>query len=179
MLQITIPYTELWDGINQTFIYVEPCELELEHSLLSISKWEAKYHKPFLTKEPKIIKETIDYIKCMCLSDVPDIVYRCLTENNIDEVNAYIDDPMTATRFSDNKNGSGGQTVITSEVVYYLMFALGIPIECQTWHLNRLITLIRVFEAKNQKPKKMSTKDILTRNAALNEARKKQLNTTG
>ena len=180
MLQITIPAIELWDEGKQEFVYGNEQVLQLEHSLVSLSKWESKWEKPFLSKEGKTTEETIDYIKCMTITPNVDAeVYNRLTDSIISQVDNYIDAPMTATWFSENKNSASTTEQITSELIYYWMIALNIPFECQEWHLNRLITLIRVCNIKNQPPKKMSRRSILSRNAALNEARRKQYNTKG
>jgi len=181
MLQITIPGEELFDEEKQEFVTLKEQTLQLEHSLISLSKWEAKWCKVFLSKQEKTYEETIDYIKCMTLTpNVNPDVYLRLTQANFREIEAYIAAPMTATYFSKDKTGgrsSGEQT--TSELIYYWMIALNIPFECQKWHLNRLLTLVRVCNVKNQPPKKMSKKDIASRNAALNAARKKQFNSKG
>lgn len=181
MLQITIPSRELWDESTNEFVITKEQILQLEHSLISISKWESKWQKAFLTKQEKTHEETIDYIKCMTLNqNVDPNVYNYLTNDNIRQINAYIDSPMTATYFSEEKGGRGGHgEQITSELIYYWMIALQIPFECQKWHLNRLLTLVRVCNIKNQPPKKRSRREIMSRNAALNAARRKQLNTKG
>ena len=180
MLQITIPSAEQWDEKNQTFIVTKEQKLQLEHSLVSLSKWESKWCKPFLTKQEKTIEETIDYIRCMTLTqNVNPNVYNLLTNENITQVNEYIEAPMTATWFTDDKMRKPNKEQITAELVYYWMIALNIPFECQKWHLNRLLTLIRVCEIKNQPPKKMSKGQIMSRNAALNAARREQLKTKG
>lgn len=180
MLQITIPSSELWDEKNEEFIHTKKQTLQLEHSLVSLSKWESKWCKPFLTRNEKTIEETIDYIRCMTLTqNVNQDVYNYLTNENIRQVNEYIDAPMTATKFLEDKNTKTSREQITSELVYYWMIALNIPFECQKWHLNRLLTLIRVCNIKNKPAKKMSKKEIMERNRALNEARKKQLHTKG
>ena len=180
MLQITIPSAEQWDEKNQTFIVTKEQKLQLEHSLVSLSKWESKWCKPFLTKQEKTIEETIDYIRCMTLTqNVNPNVYNLLTNENITQVNEYIEAPMTATWFTDDKMRKPNKEQITAELVYYWMIALNIPFECQKWHLNRLLTLIRVCEIKNQPPKKMSKGQIMSRNAALNAARRERLKTKG
>ena len=180
MLQITIPAVEQWDERKQEFVTTKEQTLQLEHSLVSLSKWESKWCKAFLTKQEKTFEETLDYIKCMTITqNVDPEVYNYLTNKNIDEINNYIDAPMTATYFSDDKTVKPSREQITAELIYYWMIALNIPFECQKWHLNRLLTLIKVCNIKNQPPKKRSRKEIMSRNAALNAARRKQLNTRG
>lgn len=181
MLQITIPARELWDEEKNEFIYTKACTLQLEHSLISLSKWESKWCKAFFSKQEKTYEETLDYIKCMTLTpNVKDEVYLSLTRENISAINKYIESPMTATYFSPDKNGAGNREQVTAELIYYWMIALTIPFDpCQKWHLNRLLTLIRVCNVKNQPPKKMNKRDIMSRNSALNAARRKQLNTKG
>ena len=179
MLQITVPAVEMWDESTETYINTKETTLQLEHSLVSVSKWESKWCKSFLSHTNKTYDETIDYIKCMTLTrDVDPLVYYGLTNDNIEQINKYIAAPMTATSFSD-KNGKGGREIITSELIYYWMISQNIPFECQKWHLNRLLTLIRVCNIKNAPPKKHSRREIASRNAALNAARRKQLNTRG
>lgn len=180
MLRITIPAVEQWDEAKQEFIYTKEQTLSLEHSLVSLSKWESKWCKPFLTKQEKTFEETLDYIKCMTLTqNVDPEVYNYLTNENIKEINEYIGAPMTATYFSDEKTSKTSREQVTAELIYYWMIAFNIPFECQKWHLNRLLTLIKVCNIKNQPPKKRSKKDIMSRNAALNAARRKRLNTKG
>ena len=181
MLQITVPISpEIWDEKNEEFIEPKTASLQLEHSLVSISKWESKWHKPFLSKEPKTVEETIDYIKCMTLTqNVKPEVYNHLSKENIEEINAYIDDPKTATTFSKDRKSARSREIITSELIYYWMIALNIPFECQKWHLNRLLTLIRVCEVKNTPGKKMSQREVLNQYAAINAANRKRFNTKG
>ena len=181
MLQITIPSRDdLWDESKGEFVTSKEQKLVLEHSLVSLSKWESKWCKPFLSKQEKTTEETIDYIRCMTLTqNVDPEVYNFLTDDNIRDVNAYIEAPMTATWFSNSNTGKQNREQITAELVYYWMIALNIPFECQKWHLNRLLTLIRVCEVKNSPPKKMTRRELLNRNAALNAARRKQLNSKG
>lgn len=180
MLKLTIPAVEQWDEIKQEFVSSKEQTLTLEHSLVSLSKWEAKWCKTFLTKKEKTFEETLDYIKCMTITqNIDPEIYNYLTNDNIDEVNEYVAAPMTATYFSDDKSKKTNRETITSELIYYWMISLSIPFECQKWHLNRLLTLINVCSIKNQPPKKRSKKEIMSRNAALNEARRKKLNTRG
>lgn len=186
MLQIYIEpseLVELWDEEKEEFIKVPSTKgqtLQLEHSLVSISKWESKWCKSFFSKEEKTLEETIDYIRCMTLTkNIDSSIYYRLSNKNITLINDYIEAPMTATVFSDMRHASKSREIITSELIYYWMIACNIPFECQKWHINRLLTLIRICEIKNTPPKKMSRGEILRRNAALNAARKKKLNTTG
>lgn len=179
MLKITTPGMELYDERTQEFLYIEGRVLELEHSLVSISKWESKWCKPFLSTIEKTNEELIDYVKCMCLNEVEDEVIDNITNDSITKITNYINSPMTATRFTETKNGNTNREVITTELIYYWMITQNIPMECQHWHLNRLLTLIRVCDIKNSPSKKMSKQELLSRNAALNAARKKQLNTKG
>lgn len=179
MLRITIPSAEYFDEETNRFITVKGQDLQMEHSLVSVSKWESKWKKPFLGKDPKTREETIDYIRCMTITQhVDPSVYLGLTDKNIMEVNAYIDDPMTATTFK-NTNRKTSRQIVTSEIIYYWMISLEIPMECQKWHLNRLLTLIRVCDEKNQPGKKMSRRDVLAQNRALNQARRAKSGTRG
>ena len=180
MLQITIPAGERWDEGKQEFIQVKGHTLQLEHSLISLSKWESKWCKAFLSNKDKTYEETMDYIKCMTITpNVDPDVYNYLTSDNINQINEYIGAPMTATYFSEDKSRKAGREVVTAELIYYWMISLNIPFECQKWHLNRLLALIRVCNIKNQPPKKMSKREIMSRNAALNAARRSQMGTTG
>lgn len=182
MLEITVPAGELFDEKTQTFVVTKGQKLQLEHSLLSLSKWESKWHKAFLGKQPKTNEETLDYVRCMTITkNVDPDTYLALSSSNIDQINKYIADPMTATKFSKtlDRNTPASHDVMTSELIYYYMVAFNIPFECERWHLNRLITLIRVCELKNTPQKKMSKGAIMRSNAALNAARRKQLHSKG
>lgn len=182
MLQILIPGIELYDEEKNLFIPAQKDQtLQLEHSLVSLSKWESRWHKAFLTKREKTPEEVLDYIRCMTITkNVDPSVYDRLTSDNILQIDNYIGDSMTATYFSeDHTKPKASREVVTSELIYYWMIAQGIPIECERWHLSRLLTLIRVCNIKNSPPKKMSRKSILAQNAALNAARRKQYNTKG
>lgn len=180
MLKVTIPKSEFFDEETNEFVYVNECTLALEHSLVSISKWESKWCKPFISSDQKTHEETIDYIRCMTLTqNVNPDVYNYIPSDVIAQIQEYIDAPMTATWFSKNDNARKSREIITSELIYYWMIALNIPFECQKWHFNRLLTLIRVCSLKNSPPKKMSQKDILSRNRALNAARRKAAHHSG
>ena len=180
MLQITVPATEQWDEQNQMFVKTDEKVLKLEHSLVSLHKWESKWHKSFLFTKEKTYEETLDYIKCMTLTqNVDPNVYYCLTNENITQINDYIADPMTATYIYEDEKKGTGRDKVTAELIYYWMISLEIPFECQKWHLNQLLALIKVCNVKNSPKKKMSNRDILSRNKALNEARKKSMHTRG
>lgn len=180
MLYIVIPGMEYWDESKNEFVNTKEQSLQLEHSLISISKWESKWCKPFLHTPNISNEELIDYVRCMTLTkNVDSSVYDRLTDNNMLQIKQYIESPMTATTFSDKDKGKGNKKIITSEVIYQWMVSLNIPFECQKWHLNRLITLIRVCNVENEPKKNMSKKDIMSRNRALNNARKNKLNTRG
>lgn len=181
MLQITIPISpEGWDESKQEFVEPKCKTLQLEHSLVSISKWESKWKKAFLSKHEKTYEETIDYIKCMTLTqNVDPDVYNHLTEENMRQVNDYISDPMTASVVYEQESKGGSRDVVTSELIYYWMISLQIPVEFQKWHLNRLLSLIKVINAKNAPPKRRSPREIMQSNAAINAARRKKYNTKG
>ena len=179
MLEITIPETELFDGVS-TFIYVKKQTLRLEHSLVSLSKWESKWHKPFLSKKRRTMEESIDYVRCMTLTqNVDPSVYKAITPAILQEVDAYIDAPMTATTFSNMKKDTGGGPKVTAEIIYYWMICHNIPFECQKWHLNRLLTLINVCNAKNQKPQRIPRSEQIALNRKINAANKRRWNTRG
>lgn len=180
MLQITVPTSEFWDESKQEFVEVKGGVLKLEHSLVSISKWESKWCKSFLNTTEKSIEETIDYIRCMTLTqNVDPNIYKNLSNKNIEDIKNYINAPMTATVFYNTENSSSNREVVTAELIYYWMIAYNIPFECQKWHINRLLTLVRVCGIKNNPPKKMSRGEIMRRNATLNAQRCKQMNTKG
>lgn len=179
MLKITIPATELFDDVKQEFIMTKEQELQLEHSLVSISKWESKWKKPFLAKDNKTTEESIDYVRCMTLTqNVDPNVYSYITNNLLQEIAEYIDDSMTATTVAPY-TGKMNREIITSEIIYFWMVSFNIPWECQRWHLNRLLMLIQICNVRNQPAKKMSQKELAARNKALNEQRKAKYNTKG
>jgi hypothetical protein len=180
MLTITVGATDVYDEGVDKFSTQGGIELQLEHSLISLSKWESEFEKPFLGKTEKTPEEVLAYVRCMIVSENPpeDILQR-LSKENLETINEYIDRKMTATWFSDQPGAPRSREVITSELVYYWMTVFQIPFECETWHLNRLFTLIRICNVKQAKPKKMSRTEIAARNRELNARRKAQLGTTG
>lgn len=184
-LKIEVAATTLFNEKTERFIEVKPTTLTLEHSLIAISKWESKYHIPFLKEDEKTPEQLDYYFKCMTINqNVDPYVYNALTATQQKEILDYIHDPMTATWFGDDKNkpgkGRGRKTeVITSELIYYWMVALQIPSEYEKWHLNRLLTLIQVCNSYNQPPKKMSKSEIIRNNDALNAARRAAMHTRG
>ena len=180
MLKITIPAVEEWDEARQEFISTKETELCLEHSLVSISKWESKWHKHFIGNRDLTSEMLIDYIRCMTLTqNVNPEVYYTMNDDIITQIKNYIDDAQSATWFAESNEKKYSRDIITSEIIYYWMIALQIPFECQKWHLNRLLTLIRVCNEKNQPEKKMSQAEVMRRNRELNEARRRALNTRG
>lgn len=193
MLKIIVPKltASRYDPEKEIFLDVDdPSNKEvvlwLEHSLFSLSKWESKWHKPFLRKDGFEGEEFIDYVRMMTVwpKQVPEEVYYRLTNENQKEIVAYIGDPMTATTFSKHKNSrdgnakSPGRQQVTAELLYYSMIAYNIPFECEKWHLNRLMTLIHVCEIKNN-PQKMSKKDQVSQTKALNAARRAKHHSRG
>lgn len=181
MLQIKIPDVEFYDESTNRFFTRKGCVLTMEHSLISVSKWESKWHVPFLAGKKLSLEQTLDYYRCMTITqNVDPEVYNNLDKNTADKIEKYINDPMTATWFSNTPSEHGDdRSIITSEIIYYQMITLGIPFECEKWHLNRLITLIRVVSIKNSPPKKMGREEVLRMQAQLNAERKAKLNTKG
>lgn len=186
MLKLLIPGEEFWDEKKEIFINSKESNLLLEHSLISLKRWEAKYKRPFLKEgDQKTPEELIDYIKMMTIAQPKsDLVYDIIANSPIllDQINKYLEDDMTATTFAVTDAGdqyNPKKTVITAEIIYYWMVSFNIPFECEKWHLNSLFTLIRVCAIKNQPPKKMTKREIYSRNRELNAKRKAELNTTG
>lgn len=184
MLEIQVPDGEYFDEDNNEFVQVPGGRLVLEHSLIALSKWESKWHKPFLNDDNKTQEEILDYVRCMTVnSNVDPSLYYMLSSENVEMINEYIRDPMTATTFSEHTPEGKGRRkkpqIITSEILYYDMIALGIPFECQKWHINRLQTLIRVCSIKSQPDKKMSKKARTNQQRSLNAARRAKYNSKG
>lgn len=181
MLTIVVPASEVYNEITNEFSYINETTIRLEHSLVSISKWEAKWKTPFLGQEKKTREQIYDYIKFMTISqNVPDAVYSCMTQENFKAIGNYIEDSMTATWFSDMSNKGSSREIITSEKIYFWMTAYNIPFECQKWHLNRLLTLIKICSIENSKDSnKMSKTAIMRQNASLNRARRSKYKSKG
>ena len=183
MLTVTVRSEEAFDQTKQEFVSVSSFTLELEHSLVSLSKWESEFERPFLNGKDKTSEETLAYIKMMVLTpDVPSHVFNLLSDDNITEINNYIKKKATATTVHEQQKRAPNQETITAELIYYWMTALNIPWEAQYWHLNKLLMLIRVCNIKNQPPKKMSRREAAqaARNrSALNAQRQASLGTRG
>lgn len=180
MLKIDVPTVEYFDPNRNEFVYIKGQTISLEHSLISISKWEAKWEKPFIGQKNFTDEELIDYVRCMSVNPNTDpSVFLGLTQEHINEVVKYIDSKMTATTFSNNKHDKGAKEVITSELIYYWMVAYNIPFECQKWHLNRLLTLVRICGIKNAPSKKMGKHETMSRNKSLNAARRAKNHSKG
>lgn len=180
MLRIVVPKDEWFNQEDQTFEIFDELELELEHSLISLSKWESKYKKPFLGPASKTPEEILNYVEAMIITPnySKSIIFR-FSQENIEQINDYIESTESATTFGTMPERKGRGEIITSELIYYWMVAFQIPFECQYWHLNRLFALIRICNIKNSKPKKVSRSELAQRNRELNEQRRAQFNTAG
>ena len=178
---IHVPEQEFYNEVANEFIYIKETTFKIEHSLVAIAKWESKWHVAFLDdKIEKTDEMILDYIKCMTISqNVNPNIYNHLPKETLEEINDYIGDPMTATTFTNTHNTTNNGEFITNELVYYWMIAQNIPLECEKWHFNRLMTLIRVCSEKNAPKEKMNRQEILKSNRALNEARRKAHKTRG
>lgn len=182
MLTLNIEAREFLNAATNEFIYVKPCTLQLEHSLISLSKWESKWKKPFLALKAPTVEEMQDYIRCMTINSngIEDIVYETLMPGDLDKIREYITDSHTATTIIDRQSKrAGSPETPTSELIYYWMIANDIPFQCEKWHLNRLLTLIRICNIKNLPMKKMSKENIFAQNASLNAKRRAMLHSRG
>lgn len=179
MLRVTIPETEFYDEKKDEFITTKEQTLALEHSLVSISKWESIFHKSFMSSRDKTEDEVIEYIRCMTITqNVDPKIYRALPNKVIKEIQDYIQNPMSAQKFYDEKKTPSNE-IITSELIYYWMIAYQIPFECEKWHIQRLMNLIKICSIKNAPPKKMSKNELMSRYASVNAMRRKSLGTSG
>lgn len=180
MPKFTIMGSEHWDDEKNEFVYPVLGTLNLEHSLVSLSKWESKWELPFYAKNTKTSEQAVDYIRMMCVDeDFDEDLLNRMGKESVDEITKYIESKQTATWFNETKSNKPNTETITSELIYYWMVSLQIPFECQHWHVNRLLTLIKVCNAKNSPAKKMSRSEVAERNRKLNAERKAQMGTTG
>lgn len=180
MLTLTVRGSEQYNEETNEFLNEELGQLSFEHSLVSVSKWESKWRIPFMGDKPRTDEQTFDYLRCM-LVDGDESLIQFLNQKNVNEITHYINEPMTATWFAEKKNQPKSREIITSELIYYWMVALQIPFECQYWHLNRLLTLVKVANEKNkpEKEKKMSRSELAARNRKLNAERRAQMKSKG
>jgi hypothetical protein len=180
MLEITIPDVDSFNEETNEFVYLKGSTIRMEHSLVSISKWESKWCKPFLASDEKTMEETIDYIRCMTTTqNVNPLLFYYIPDSELLKIRDYISAPMTATKITD-RSRQNNKRIVTSELIYCWMIAENIPMECQKWHINRLLTLIRVCSIEsNPSKKKMGHNEILQSNAAINAARRKAMHTKG
>lgn len=179
MLQLEISDKEFYDEEKEMFINVKGRIIKLEHSLISLSAWESKWNVPFLQEKELTNEKLVDYIRYMCIDkNVDDLLISSLTPYEMNQISSYIEAPMTATTFS-KIGGPPNREIITSEIIYYWMIEYNIPFECQKWHLNKLLTLIKVCNIKNSPGKKMKKNEILQMNRALNDQRRKNMKTKG
>lgn len=181
MLELVVKEDELYLPHLNKFIEVPECTITLEHSLISLARWESKWHIPYLSNKERTQEQELDYIRCMSVNKLKnDLVIKILSPMDIKTIEDYIDNPMTATTFSKNiKNQRSKKEIITAEIIYSRMFAHGIPLECQKWHLNRLLTLLRVCDLRNTPPQKMGRKETAQWNAQQNALRRAKLNSRG
>jgi len=180
MLKLIVPEGELYDEKTNEFVSFKGQVLQLEHSLVSISKWESKWHKPYLSNKKQTPEEFMDYVRCMTITqNVNPITYKFLTRDNKKDIFEYLNDPMTATIITNRAPASPNRRPITSEILYYKMAYHGIPFECQKWHLNRLLMLIKVCDIKSGPSKKMPRRAAAQQREALNAARCKRMHTRG
>lgn len=180
MIQVTIPGGELFDSKTNEFVNFKTTTVSLEHSLISISKWEAKWKKPFFKNEERSLDEIVDYIACMSLNpNIDHRIFHKISSAEVRRVSDYISDPMTATTFNELEDFKNNKQIVTSELIYYWMIAYNIPFECQKWHINRLLTLIRICGIKNAPPKKTSKAEMMRKRAQINAERRSKLHTKG
>lgn len=179
-IKIRIPQQELFNEETNEFFTVKETNLTLEHSLVSISKWESKWHIPYLSNNEKTPEQVIDYLRCMTITqNVNPEIYNYIPMDEVIRIKEYIEDPMTATTITKQEGKGRSRKVLTSELIYFYMFSYNIPIDMEKWHLNRLLMLIDVFNEENKPKKKMSKQQVMSRNASLNAARRAQLNSLG
>lgn len=184
MLTLEVPQIDLFNNITEEFIYIEATTLKFENSLVSISKWESKWHKPFPGYQPKNVamannivftnEDFIDYIRCMCITPVKDTrIFANMPTECLIQIKEYMEDPMTASVIKQDKKGKLSHQIVTNELVYFWMSSYQIPFDAAKWHINRLLTLINIAAAENAPKGKQSKSDIAAYHRAVNAARRK------
>lgn len=179
MLELTIPTTKMFNEQTGEITVLGGGTIKLEHSLAAISKWEAIVKKPFLEQESMTAQQLLLYIKCMSEDTIDDKILAGITDKNIEDISDYISDSMTATWFKEDHKKTGGKRIVTSELIYYWMATVGIPFECDKWHFNRLMTLIRIAGEEQKPSEKMDKKALAKRNRSLNAARRAKMHSRG
>lgn len=182
MLKLFLPSREIWDDKKEEFSTIGGYEVELEHSLYTMAAWEAKWKVGFTNKQGLTQKQLFDYITTfMCQTpDVPKSAWLTINDEIVKKIQEYMEDPCTATKINSHAvNKPKKRETVTAEILYCQMFQLGIPLECEHWHLNRLMTLIEVCAIKNSPPKKMSRKEVAALQQKQNAAMRAKLGSKG
>ena len=178
MLQLKLPKIRLFKEATEEYVYYEPLTVKLEHSLISIQRWESKWHKSFLSAESLTQEELFDYIRCMSLNpDIDPTFVSRLTPDDFNKIREYMNEPMTATVIHRSKPRGGRPPIITAELIYYWMTAYNIPFECSKWHIKQLLTLVEVCSVKSNPGGK--TRGTAAERAAMNKARRAKTGSKG
>lgn len=185
MITIHIPQSEIWDDGNNEFIYIEEQTIDMEHSLVSITKWEAKHHKVFLEENKKTPEEMMDYVRCMCINPLKnerDILG--ISKKDIEKITNYIEDPMIPFKLKSKDDGNTygrkkNKDPMCGIMIYYYMVSCQIPFECQHWHINQLLALIQIYSMKENPGNPLKGSKLANRNTTLNAMRKARLGSKG
>lgn len=179
---------ELFDEETNTFLHPVGKKLHLEHSLLSISKWEAEWEIPFLNTD-KTSEQSLSYIKCCVLDDdFDELLLNTLSDKNILDFNAYLSKGMTAKKIIDLRSSlsqkrksrrPASQKALTSEDIYYSMIQFHVWKECEEWPLQRLLSLLQLCSLKSNSTGEMSKSDQAKFYREENARRKAKYHTNG